>query len=265
MTVIATLAGLIAAAVLGFWFGRHRDKISRREPDARATSLAAFAVDVQASTERERALIARELHDQLGGIFVASKMDIDLISRRLVTDDGPMKTKLAQVSAALDAGLALKRRLVERLHPSILDHLGLYAALQWQLGELCAAAGRECTARVPDGDPGFSADAAITVYRVAEQAIAKALACSETSLVELDAVATSDALELTITDDGGPPGDSATRPVEGSWLTALTYRAESLGGACRAERHPDGGTRICIRFPLSRLAARGNDERSPSG
>ena len=259
MTAIVAIVGLIAAAVLGFWLGSHRERAAKRGLVARVASLEAFAADVQVSTERERALIARELHDQFGGIFVASKMDIDLISRRLVADDESAKAKLSQVSAALDAGLTLKRRLVERLHPSILDHLGLYAAMQWQLGELCAAAGRECTARVPEGDPGFSADAAIAVYRIAEQAISQALACKETSLVELDAVAGSDALDLVITDDGGSPADSVVLPVDGMRLTALSQRTESLGGACRAERRPDGGTRISIRFPLSRLRARGKD------
>lgn len=257
MNVLFAIAGLAVAAALGYWVGRRRERARHQPLAARAASLEAFAAGVQASTEQERATIAREMHDQLGGIFVSSKMDIDLVSRRLAADDAVVKAKLAQVSASLDAGLALKRRLVERLHPSILDHLGLYAALQWRLAEMCAAAGRECTARVPEGDPGFSTDAAITVYRIAEQAISGALASNETSLVELDASAADDELHLAITDDSGSPGDATARPVTGAWLSTLAHRTESVGGRCSAERRPDGGTRISIRIPFLRLKVLG--------
>lgn len=257
MNVFFAFAGLVVAAALGYWVGRRRE-LTRYQPlAARAASLEVFAAGVQASTEQERATIAREMHDQLGGIFVASKMDIDVVSRRLVADDATVKAKLAQVSASLDAGLALKRRLVERLHPSILDHLGLYAALQWRSAEMCTAAGRECTASVPDGDPGFSTDASIVVYRIAEQAISRALALDETSLVELDARTADDELHLAITDDGGSPGDAAPQALSSAWLSTLAHRTESLGGRCSAERCPDGGTRINIRIPLSRVTAVG--------
>jgi len=255
MKVLLALLGMVAAAALAYWVGRRQERQRFQLLVARAQSLEAFASDVQADCEQERAAIAREMHDQLGGIFVASKMDLDLIGRRLVADDGAVKAKLAQVCASLDAGLALKRRLVERLHPSILDHLGLYAALQWRLTEMCAAAGRECTARVPDGDPGFATDAALAVYRIAEQAAARALASDETSLIELDASVHDNELRLAVTDDGEPSGDTPPEGLEPAWLSTLVHRTESLGGTCAPERRPDGGTRINVRIPLSRLTA----------
>ena len=255
MNVLLVLVGSIAVGAIGYWMGRRHGRKEYRTLAARAASLNSFAADVQASTERVRAAIARELHDQLGGIFVASKMDLDLIGRRLATDDAAMKAKLAQVSASLDAGLALKRQLVERLRPSILDHLGLYAALQWRLTEMCTASGRECTARLPDGDPGIATDAAIIIYRIVEEAITRALGSDETSLVELDASSTAEELRLALTDDGGSSGDSIAPSLDEAWLRTLTHRAEALGGTCLTERRPDGGTRIKISFPLSRLSA----------
>ena len=256
MNTLFALAGLIAAGGLGFWMALRGERAEYQRLAARAVSIEAFASRVQESTERERATIAREMHDELGGIFVASKMDLDLIGRRLVAEDAAVRTKLAQVSTALDAGLAVKRRLVERLHPSILDHLGLYAALQWRLADMCAASGRECTARVPDGDPGFAADGAIAVYRIAEQAMSRALASHETSLLELDASTRDDELHLAITDDGGSTGDAPPQPPDSEWLSTLVHRTESLGGSCSIGRRPDGGTRVSVRIPLSRLQAR---------
>ena len=257
MNALLALVGLIAAGGLGYWLGLRRQRVEYLRLVARAASLEAFASRVQVSTEQERAAIAREMHDQLGGIFVASKMDLDLIGRRMPAEDAIAKAKLAQVSASLDAALAFKRSLVERLHPSILDHLGLYAALQWRLAEMCAAAGRECSARVPEGDPGFAADAAIAVYRIGEQAMARALASNETTVLELDANTQADELHLAFTDDGGASADAPAPPLDGAWLATLALRTESLGGSSSAERRPDGGTRISIRFPLSRLRAPG--------
>lgn len=251
MNAWTAIAAAVAAAACGYLVGRRQTHRARGELRECTESLQSFAAGVQVAAERERAAIARDLHDQLGGIFVASRMDIDVIGRQLPSGDAALKAKLVQVAAALDSGLALKRSLVERLHPSILDHLGLYAALQWRLSELCNAAKRECAARVPDGDPGFAGDAAIAVYRIAESAMARALAAADVGLLELDASDDDGELRLAITDDARLT--SAPGIAGAGWLAPLDGRAHSLGGSCRAESAASGGTRVTIRVPLARM------------
>lgn len=248
LAVVATATALACALAL-----RH-ERVEQLRLQSRIASLEDFASHVDSATERDRADISREMHDQIGGSLVAAKMDLDWVARRLPPGDEAARTKLAQVSASLDSGVSAKRRLVERLRPSILDHLGLFAALKWQLTELCSAAAVECSARVPDDDPGYAPEAAIRVFRLERDAIARALVAPQVSLIELEVRVIGDALELQVTDDGTAAEASATAAVSPSLLWSLNHRVESLGGSCRAERRPDGGTRLHVRIPVSRLA-----------
>lgn len=241
--------GVVIASGVAILLTRRNERAMRSRLEARIASMEAFASHIQSATERDRAEISRSMHDQMGGIFVASKMDLDWIGRRLPTADDAVRAKLAQVAAALDSGLAIKRGFVERLRPSVLDHLGLFAALQWQLNEMCTGANLESTATVSDVDPGFSPDSAIRVFRIAHDAIVHAIAAPEVSLIELDAAIDGQSFEMAITDDGAAP---PTGP-DHAWVMPLTFRAESLGGSCAAERRPDGGTRIKVRIPVARL------------
>jgi signal transduction histidine kinase len=246
MTPIAlTPLAILAAVAVFLWL---RERANRTRLEGRLESLEAFASEVQSATERDRAEISRSMHDQIGGILVASKMDLDWVGRRLPAVDETVRAKLAQVASALDSGLAIKRGFVERLRPSILDHLGLFAALQWQLTELSNAAGLESTATVADVDPGFSAESAIRVFRIAHAAIEHALHAPEVGLIELDARINGEIFELDVTDDGAAPSAPPS-----AWLSAISHRAESLGGTCTSERRADGGTRVSVRIPVARL------------
>jgi signal transduction histidine kinase len=226
--------------------------VRRRKGDtalvARTRALQTYAQYVQATTEQVRSEVARELHDELGGLFVVSKMDIDWITRQLPDADEALKAKLTQLSSSLDAGLAIERRLVERLHPSILDHLGIYAALQWQLKESCTAVGVAAVSRVPDDGPTLPATAAIIVFRVGQDAIARALAAKDVSRIELDAGIVAGAFELTIADNGRAPG-----PAHELLAWSVSQRAGSFGGTSVIEDRPDGSSRVVVRIPVTRL------------
>lgn len=251
LTAIAVLLVIVVALLLA-WFTRSRVRDAQRRQALRLESLEQFASHLQAETEQARALVARQLHDELGGLFVASKMDLDWIARRVPAGDEALKSKLAQVATALDTGLAIKRRLVERLHPSILDHLGLYAALQWQLDELCAAAGVRGIAQLPDDDPGFSPGSAIVLFRLEHDAIARALALGGITVVELEARITDGNFEMSIADDAPPAASAADAPVR-PWSWSLSHRAQGLGGSCTVESRPAGGTLVRVRIPAERL------------
>jgi signal transduction histidine kinase len=251
--LIACLVLVVAAgaSAIGWFRGRARERAGVGPLLGRLASLESFAAHVESATERDRAEISRDMHDQIGGLLVAAKMDLDWVGRRLPLEDEAARAKLAQVAASLDKGLSVKREFVERLRPSILDHLGLFAALQWQLTEMCGAAGIECECRVPDGDPEFAPAAAIRIFRIEHDALAHAIGSPGTALIELDARVTGDALEIAITDDAeGPAGAEPSSPP---WVSWLDHRAASLGGSCFLERRPDGGARLHVRVPIARL------------
>ena len=116
-----------------------KQKESLGELGRRTRELASLSAFLQTHYEQEKARLARELHDGLGGILTPAKMDLAWLEARRGKDD-EFAHRLARLSALIDQGIDLKRRVIEELRPSLLDHLGLAAAVQWFVDETCGAA-----------------------------------------------------------------------------------------------------------------------------
>src|SRR5687767_6957120 len=97
--------------------------------------MSALSAFLQTSAEREKASLARELHDELGGILTPAKMDLAWLQARL-GGDPEYAERMRRLGVLIDQGIDLKRRVIERLRPSLLDHLGLAAAIQWYAEEV---------------------------------------------------------------------------------------------------------------------------------
>ena len=109
----------------------------------RTEELASLSAFLQTHYEQEKARLARQLHDELGGILTPAKMDLSWLESRL-GGDAQYRERMARLAALIDQGIDLKRRVIEELHPSLLDHLGLAAALQWYVDTLTAYALESC-------------------------------------------------------------------------------------------------------------------------
>ena len=120
-----------------------------REAEERNRELVELSTHLQSMAEREKAALARELHDELGGLLVGARMDISWAEQHLGDDDSGLKERLRRVQQNLSAGVDLKRRIIEELRPTLLDNVGLFAALRWQLKETCGGAGLKCTESYP--------------------------------------------------------------------------------------------------------------------
>ncbi len=100
-----------------------------REAEERNRELIELSTHLQNVAEREKAVLARELHDELGGLLVGARMDISWAEQHLAGDDPGVKERLRRVQQSLSAGVDLKRRIIEELRPTLLDNVGLFAAL----------------------------------------------------------------------------------------------------------------------------------------
>src|SRR5258707_10945897 len=139
-------------------------EIARRTHEL--SSLSGF---LQTHAEREKADLARELHDELGGILTPAKMDLAWLQASLGSNP-EYAMRVARLSALIDQGIDLKRRVIEELHPSLLDHLGLATALQWYVDETCRAAGIECRVSIPEL-ARMSPDLEIALYRIVQESV----------------------------------------------------------------------------------------------
>jgi signal transduction histidine kinase len=193
--------------------------------------------ELQDGIEAEKQALARTLHDELGGLLVAAKMDVVWLRRRLDQGDPETASRWARVIACLEQGMQFKRRIVETLRPTLLDNLGLVAALGWLVEETLAGKGIECAESYPEEPSPLDEAAGIALFRVAQRTLRRiAGRIGERTELDADAARVTVALrenpegvELEISGYGLQPADpsEASSALE---IVALRQRVLPLGG-----------------------------------
>ena len=220
------------------------DDIARRTQEL--SSLSAF---LQTHYEREKASLARELHDQLGGILTPAKMDLAWLQARL-GDDPQYGTRLARLSAMIDQGIDLKRRIIENLRPSLLDHLGFAAAVQWYLDEVCGGAGIACKSSISKLER-LPSDLEIALYRVVQESVSNVIRHSQAKNVELVIERTPVGLRVEIVDDGVGIADLERARKLSHGLAGMTQRMRAINGTLAVSSKAGKGTRVEAFLPIA--------------
>ncbi len=115
--------------------------------DSRTRELTALSTHLQGVSEQEKSALSRELHDELGSLLVAARMDLSWLQQRLPTADPSIETRFKRIHESLSAGVDLKRRVVEELRPTLLDNMGLFAAYAGNSRKPAAAPGSNAPKR----------------------------------------------------------------------------------------------------------------------
>lgn len=218
-----------------------------RDLEARAAELSELATHLQSSAEAERSTLAKELHDELGGLITAAKMDMAWLSSHIGNSlDPAADEKFRSVVQMLNQAMMLKRRVVESLRPSLLDHFGLPVALRSHFDENCSRAGIEYVATLPDESMDLVPASQLALFRVAQEALSGALARGSAKFIELVIEeAEGGGYTMLVGDDGGPFDKAMERTLVG-----MRHRIQSAGGTLEADALPDGqGNRIRVYVP----------------
>jgi signal transduction histidine kinase len=218
--------------------------------ESRTRELVELATHLQNLAEREKAGLARELHDELGGLLVGARMDISWAEQHLAKDDPDLKLRLNRVQQNLSAGVDLKRRIIENLRPTLLDNVGLFAALRWLLKETCGNAGLKCTESYPDEEPRFKSAAAIALFRIAQEALGNILKHASARNVSLS-MRIDDSVNILIADDGTGMPAGSFQAIESHGFASMRHRARALGGAVEIRSGETGGTTVMVQIPAA--------------
>jgi signal transduction histidine kinase len=222
--------------------------------DARTRELTALSTHLQGVSEQEKSALARELHDELGSLLVAARMDLSWLQQRLPTSDPSIETRFKRIHESLSAGVDLKRRVVEELRPTLLDNMGLFSAIRWQFKETCRRAGLKCTETIPSDEPKFNPDASIGVFRIAQEALTNILKHAEAKSADLAIGIAADTFMLRVSDDGrgiAPARLDAITSHHG--LASMRHRIAALGGTWEMTSPKTGGTVVLAVIPLARM------------
>jgi signal transduction histidine kinase len=179
-------------------------------------------------------------------------MDISWAEQHLVNNDADLRHRLNRVQQNLAAGVDLKRRIIEELRPTLLDNVGLFAALRWQFKETCGNAGLQCTDSYPDEEPRFIAEAAIALFRIAQEAFNNILKHAFARSVDVSLKMDDTMLWMRIADDGvGIPAERFSA-VGSHGLASMRHRVRALGGRLDIRGTASGGgTLILVQIPIA--------------
>ncbi|CAG2138000.1 hypothetical protein LMG31506_01886 [Cupriavidus yeoncheonensis] len=224
-----------------------------RKVRARTRQLSALAGHLQRVTEDEKTRLARELHDELGAILTAIKLDLHWVRRRVQESHPEAADKLTRVMLHVDQGIQIKRRLIEDLRPTVLLNLGLRAALCQLVEDVAGRNHWESEVSIPDDLPRLRDEAAIALYRIAQESFTNASKYSEATHVRLSLGHTETQLTLTIHDDGKglPPDFDAGSTAGHHGLLGMEQRVAALGGNMEIVSSPNAGVSICVEVPLT--------------
>ncbi|HEY2675337.1 MAG TPA: CHASE3 domain-containing protein [Steroidobacteraceae bacterium] len=223
--------------------------------ELRTEELSELSTHLQTVAEQERSALSRELHDELGGLLVVARMDVSWLEEHIASGDPEVRTHFKRVQEALQAGVDVKRRVIENLRPSLLDNLGLLPALRWQIADLCGRAGLNCTERYPPQEQRLSPDASIAIFRIVQEALVNIVKHAQAHNVEISIEPQDKWLIIRIKDDGVGLPPERLRALRSHGLAAMRHRASGFGGQLRVTRAPGQGTEIEARLPLDRIRA----------
>jgi PAS domain S-box-containing protein len=212
--------------------------------------LASHLQDVR---EEERAGIAREIHDELGQQLTGLKMDLSWMSKKkAVQEDSQLRQKAAAILSLLDTTIMTIRRIATDLRPSILDDLGLVAAIEWQCQEFERRSGifTEFTSTLADFV--YPSAIAIGLFRICQESltnIARHAAASRIRISLQEAI--NEYILLKISDDGKGFALPQTGNKKTLGLLGMKERALMMGGELRIESEPGKGTTLLVTVPIT--------------
>jgi signal transduction histidine kinase len=226
----------------------------------RLRELTAHADSVR---EEERKRIAREVHDELGSLFIALKLDVNWLQRRL-GDREELQSKCRAMARAIEGAVDNVGRIITDLRPSILDHQGLLAALEWQIAEFRESAEIECASRihVAAGVPAPDGAAATAVFRIFQELLSNIGRHASASRVDIVVALEDGSLTVEVRDNGrGAPAAAFDSP-HSYGILGMRERARHLGGDLRIVSQPGAGTRVRLTVPLAAAPAQAPAETS---
>lgn len=201
--------------------------------------------------EDERSRLARNLHDDLGGLLTSAKLDVARIKTRMAKSAPDSLELLAHLVTSLNGCVALGRNIIENLRPSALDNLGLAATLEILTSEFGKTSGIETRCEL---EPvALSASAELMVYRVVQEALTNIARYAKASQVTVSLRENTHQMQLGVSDNG-QGFDTLAKRSSAYGLLGMRFRVEAEGGTLSVVSSPGGGTRILASMKLAPAA-----------
>ena len=217
----------------------------------------------EAVREEERTRIAREVHDELGSLLVALKMDVGWLDKRLSEQEQraaqeaqsmreKMRAKCQNMSRLIENAVVNVGRIITDLRPSILDHQGLWGALEWQAQEFVQSAEQQLKWCMEVNEQReLPEPMAMAVFRIFQEMLSNVGRHARAHTVDVDIVEREGWLHLSVEDDGCGALSQAFESAQAYGIMGMRERARHFGGVIDIDSAPGRGTRMRLSMPLT--------------
>lgn len=185
-------------------------------------------------SEEEKAKLARELHDELGSSLTAIGMDISSVCDALSKTEPALAAQLRRAKQTLLETITLKRRIIENLRPSLLDNLGLAAAIRNKCEEIARLSGLQCEVDIAEEFDNIDPAQAIALFRITQESLNNTVKYANATHVKISLKRHATGLWLQVLDDGIGISSDALRKEKSHGLLGMRERALLLGGTFSA-------------------------------
>jgi signal transduction histidine kinase len=239
---------------------RKQTETALRENQTRLRELAAQGV---ASREAELKSIAREVHDELGQVLTALRMDISLLRMQFGEQNPLLLSKIEDMRVLIDQAIQGVRDVTVNLRPPALD-MGLVPALNWLCNEFNARNLIPCVLQAVEPKQALSEEQIMVIFRIVQESLTNVVRHAGASRVEITLTQGDDGLTVTIRDDGQGFDPDAPRRKKSFGLMGMMERALAINGSVNVASSPVLGTVITAHIPFDvvRLLRRRSDDTS---
>ena len=210
-----------------------------------------LSVHLENIREEERANLSREIHDELGQQLTVLKMDVSWLNQNLgITAEDILKRKMRDLMNLLDETVRSVRRIASDLRPSLLDDLGLTAALEWQLEEFEKRSGIKTTFIESGDQPSLPDSVSIGLFRIFQESLTNVARHADAKNLKVSLERRNNSFILNVTDDGIGFDKHEIADKRTLGLLGMRERTAIIGGTYNIISSPDKGTTILVTVPL---------------
>ena len=214
----------------------------------RTATLTELATHLQQVREDERGHLARELHDELGALLTAAKLDVARLKSKIDMNNPEAADRVKHLTETLNSGIALKRRIVEDLRPSSLANLGLSTALEILTSEFSTRSGLTLEAHLEPVELGEATE--LTIYRLVQEALTNIGKYAKATTVHVSVHNYPTYVAVQIADNGRGFDTSSIRP-NSHGLAGMRHRVEAAGGRLTIQSTVGEGTTVSAIIPTA--------------
>lgn len=222
--------------------------------------LRALSSHLQTVREEEKAHIAREIHDELGGLLTALNMDVFWLTKRTPPELAPLHEKFAAMTQLVSEAVQTTRRIATDLRPTLLDDIGLAAAIEWQVKEFQNRMGLTCQLTLPAIETPLNKEYSIALFRILQESLTNIARHAAADRADICLAWSDTHIVLTVSDNGcGIAQERILNPLSHG-VRGIFERAIHLGGTVDISGPPGEGTHLTIKLPLPESVDRESHE-----